>query len=230
MSETRVTSDRRIATLRTRWWHPDYAVLHPLLRELESALRTYAAGTLLDLGCGNAPYQPWYRDPVTQIVRADHPPVSRATDVGCSAEALPFRDASFDTILCTQVLEHVPRPWIVASEIARTLRPGGYLILSCPQYWPEHEKPHDFFRYTRFGLQALFPVSQWTWAHHATQGGSFAVISCALWQALHADRRWKRALIFFANPFLLTLDRLFGGSEDTTNHLVVLRRKNEPSA
>lgn len=69
---------------------------------------------------------------------------------------LPFKDNSFDAALCTQVLEHVPEPQIVIHELARVLSPGGQLYLSAPQSWCQHQKPHDFFRYTSFGLRYLF--------------------------------------------------------------------------
>lgn len=230
MKQSRPSSDHRLKVLRTRWWHSDYASIRPLWDELQAAL-TRARGRLLDLGCGNAPYRPWYESHVNEVVCADHPPVSESTNVGCAADALPFVDSTFDTVLCTQVLEHVARPWVVASEIHRVLRPGGILILSCPQYWPDHETPYDFFRFTEFGLKSLFPSDHWRWIHHSRQGRSFAVIGCSLWLTLDATARWKRAIIFLVNPFLLLLDRLFGNAADTTNHLIVVEKQdpNPPS-
>lgn len=69
---------------------------------------------------------------------------------------LPFKESSFDAVLCTQVLEHVPEPQQVIDEIARVLKPGGRLFLSAPQSWCQHQKPYDYFRYTSFGLAHLF--------------------------------------------------------------------------
>jgi SAM-dependent methyltransferase len=69
---------------------------------------------------------------------------------------LPFEVASFDTVVCTEVLEHVPEPAQVVREIARVLKPNGYVILTTPLYYPIHEEPYDFFRFTPFGLRHPF--------------------------------------------------------------------------
>jgi SAM-dependent methyltransferase len=70
--------------------------------------------------------------------------------------ALPFRGATFDTIVCTQVLEHVSAPWMVASEIFRTLVPGGHLIVTAPFSYFLHDEPYDYYRYTAYGVKSLF--------------------------------------------------------------------------
>lgn len=219
----------RLSELRNRWWFPDHLVVAPLWEALRGCAH-YAHGDLLDLGCGNAPYRAWFAPHVRRYITADHPPVAAAVQVACSSERLPFRSACFDTILCTQVLEHVPHPWQAAVEIARVLRAGGVLILSCPQYWPLHEVPHDYFRYTVYGLKSLFPPAQWEWLEHHQQGRTWAVIGCALWQSFATFGRGKRLLALVLNPLFLLLDRLWKQSPDTTNHLVVLRRRADPPA
>jgi ubiquinone/menaquinone biosynthesis C-methylase UbiE len=66
-----------------------------------------------------------------------------------------IEDGSFDSVVCTQVLEHVSDPRKVLDEIFRVLRPGGKALLSVPQCNELHEEPADFYRYTRFGIRAL---------------------------------------------------------------------------
>jgi SAM-dependent methyltransferase len=78
-----------------------------------------------------------------------------AVDVYSIAHALPFGDNEFDIVLCTEMLEHVPDPQAVLSEIQRVLRPGGRLIMTTPFLVPLHEEPYDFFRYTSHGLRHL---------------------------------------------------------------------------
>jgi hypothetical protein len=99
------------------------------------------------------------------------------------------------------------------------------LILSCPQYWPLHELPHDYFRFTPFGLRVLFPDDAWEWTEHHQQGSTWAVIACALWQSFRPFRRYHRAASLLLNPFFLLLDRWWSNRADTTNHLIVLRRR-----
>jgi len=60
--------------------------------------------------------------------------------------AIPFKDNVFDTVICTQVIEHVPRPWLVVHEIYRVLKEGGHLLLSTPFLYPYHLEPRDYFR------------------------------------------------------------------------------------
>ncbi len=70
-------------------------------------------------------------------------------------EQLPLAAGSFDAALNIVVLEHVRRPGKVLEELARVLRPGARLLLVAPQEWEVHQAPHDYFRYTRYGLEHL---------------------------------------------------------------------------
>jgi len=135
------------------FFYPDWLVLHELSRDVARALATHARGRLLDVGCGERPYQ-GLPSAVTQWVGFDDA-TNAGADVHGDADALPFADASFDTVLCTQVIEHVREPAAVIAECARVLRPQGTLILSAPQYWEVHEEPHDYFRFTPAGLRTL---------------------------------------------------------------------------
>lgn len=81
----------------------------------------------------------------------------RATvDLFCDGHDLPFRDAGFDAVLTTAVLEHVLDPERVAAEIARVTRPGGYLYSELPFMQQVHEGAYDFTRYTLSGHRRLF--------------------------------------------------------------------------
>ncbi len=221
-----VNPSLRLSELRNRWWFPDHLHIAPLWKDLLQVSH-YARGYFLDLGCGNTPYRKWFTSRVQKYVAVDHPPHSPAAEVGCSAEHLPFRDACFDTVFCTQVLEHVPRPWVAAAEITRILKPDGILILSCPQYWRLHEIPRDYFRFTPYGLHVLFPESHWQWLEHRQQGSTWAVIACALWSSFDSFGRGKRLISFFLNPVFMALDRLWSNTNDTTNHLIVIARKSK---
>ena len=64
-------------------------------------------------------------------------------------------EASFEAVVCTEVLEHVLRPGKVLEEFVRVLAPGGRLCLTVPFAWPLHEEPFDFYRYTKYSLSDL---------------------------------------------------------------------------
>ena len=89
------------------------------------------------------------------VVSADIDP-ARNPDVVDDITRSAFPDGHFDAILIIEVLEHVTDPRRAAAEIQRLLKPGGSLVLSTPFIFPLHDRPHDFFRYTKYGLSHLF--------------------------------------------------------------------------
>lgn len=81
----------------------------------------------------------------------------RNPDIVCDITDMKnFKDNSVDVIFCLEVLEHVSNPFLAISEMRRVLKKDGILIGSTPFIFPMHDKPYDFFRYTKFGLKKLF--------------------------------------------------------------------------
>jgi SAM-dependent methyltransferase len=125
----------------------------------DTALREHCRGDLLDLGCGRAPLYILYRDLAASITCVDwgsspHD-VCHADELCDLNEPIPLPDASFDTIIFSDVLEHLYQPHQVIKGIRRLLRPGGKLLMNVPfMYWL-HEQPYDYFRYTQFALQKM---------------------------------------------------------------------------
>jgi SAM-dependent methyltransferase len=72
---------------------------------------------------------------------------------------LPFPSSSFDTVLMTDVLEHLPDPVSAINQVARVLRPGGKLILGVPFFYWLHERPHDYYRYTEYALRRFCDIA-----------------------------------------------------------------------
>jgi SAM-dependent methyltransferase len=144
---------RKKATTPFLW--PDWIIQREIAQHVRAALAEVGRGRILDVGCGEKPFQAYGPSLVSAWVGFDVPESSTA-DVRGYAESLPFDTASFDTVVCTEVLEHVAEPARVVREIARVLKPDGYVILTTPLYFPIHEEPYDFFRFTPFGLRHLF--------------------------------------------------------------------------
>ena len=121
------------------------------------ALSEHARGDLLDVGCGHVPLFGCYRTLVKTALCIDWPNTQHTSphvDVYADLSVkLPLRDQQFDTIVATDVLEHLPYPDVLWGEMSRVLRPGGRLIVGVPfMYWL-HERPHDHHRYTEFRLR-----------------------------------------------------------------------------
>lgn len=115
----------------------------------------------LDVGAASRRYRNFFPNTIAgdiayDYVISDDVTVRYATiDVQYDAHHMPFSDACVSTVLCTEVLEHCVNPQQVIKELHRVLRPGGKLILTTRYAFPLHEVPHDYFRFTRYGLELL---------------------------------------------------------------------------
>jgi SAM-dependent methyltransferase len=120
----------------------------------------HAHGRVLDVGCGDKRFVPYCTESATQYIGLDYPTTffgkPENVNVFGTALSLPFADASFDTVISFEVLEHVTNPQQMVAEIQRVLKPGGRVILTTPFLWGEHCQPHDYFRFTLYGLKRLF--------------------------------------------------------------------------
>lgn len=147
------TAPKRRTNPRSSIFAPEWIGGNQFASNVEQCLERYASGTLLDVGCGEKPFRNSARNVATWI-GLDVPNNPSADVHGC-ADNIPLGDESVDTVLNTQVLEHVPDPSAALREFHRVLRTGGCLILSAPQYYEMHEVPHDYYRFTEFGLRHL---------------------------------------------------------------------------
>lgn len=112
-------------------------------------------------------------------------------DVVADLTRLPFAADSFDAGLSVVTLEHVRDPRLVLGEMARVLRPGGRVLLVVPQEWEIHQAPHDYFRYTRYGLEHLLAGAGFEAERLDPVGGFFQLLA----------RRMLNALQFFPGVF-----------------------------
>jgi len=177
-------------------------------------------GRVLDLGCGNQPYRP-YLTRVRQYVGLDYPPTQASLAVRTqpqvygNARDLPFADASFDGVLCSQVLEHLDRPEDAIGELQRVLKPGGTGLISVPFFYNLHMEPHDHFRFTPYGIRGMLERNGLLVQEIRGQGG----IGTLLVQMLHnwlfsglgrfaRRHRTLGLLLLLASPFFLFLSAL----------------------
>lgn len=205
-----------------------------LHRRVRAAIEEHAAGDCLDCGSGRSPYRELLAARASAVTSLDVEDRSGGVDLLADVQEMPeVADAAFDTILCTQVLEHVPRPWSAVAELARVLRPGGLLLLSVPHLSAVHEAPHDYYRYTRWGLEALCARAGLEVVGIEATGGLVSFLghgaSVALMSTLGAlpGLGWA---VWALNYLLLVrlaepLDRLLGlASVYPCDHLLVARR------
>lgn len=113
--------------------------------------RHATTGRTLDIGSAHGPYAKHFPNRVSTDI-AEGPGVDVVAD---AHDLSPFPDASFDCVLATEVLEHLHTPERAIREMYRVLAPGGSLVLTTRFIFPLHDVPHDYWRFTSYGLRHL---------------------------------------------------------------------------
>ena len=126
----------------------------------------FVRGRLLDLGCGTVPLYETYKNYCTDVTCVDWsntPHKNDHVDVYCDlTEPLPFENESFDSIILSDVLEHIPAPEVLLCEMFRVLSRGGVALINVPFYYWLHESPYDYYRYTEFALNRFASLTGFT--------------------------------------------------------------------
>ncbi len=206
---------------------------------LISAITYYARGRLLDIGCGNKPYQDVIAPHISEYIGCDIVQSSKnCVDILSAANVIPLNGETFDTIISTQTIEHVEDHQGLVTEAYRLLKPEGHFILSGPMYWPLHEEPYDFFRFTKHGFRYILEKAGFEIVSIEANGGKWAVAGQAFLHALHPQIYYIKGLkgkiarvllrciggIKGINRFFLYLDSKGTDHTNTMNYVVVARK------
>lgn len=156
---------------------------------------------------------------------------NRTPDVIGDLCQLPIATESLDAVVALEVLEHVMNPIDACREIVRVLKPGGYLVLSTPFMFPIHDKPHDYFRFTKFGLIHLFGSAvdlhiqeKAGWAHTCLTLESRPIRDAKGWLAVIG---FLYSLTILARlPFCPILEKIIRFDELTLGYFVSGRKKS----
>jgi len=228
----------RLSNWKIKSKDPHYIHLYFLIKDIKEAIDKYANGYILDLGCGNKPYEELYNPVTTKQIGCDAIQSDKnKVDVVCLATELTFEDNTFDSILSNQVLEHVYDHRTMMKEAFRVLKPGGTIILTVPFAWELHEEPYDFFRFTKHALKNLFEDVGFEVDHIKPNGGKWAAIYQLRTSMLYHSFRKKKwytkikkflfmelRLTQLRNLFAIWLDTNFKDEIFTLNYLVVARK------
>ncbi len=203
-----------------------YGDMAPLIAE-------HARGRTLDVGAGRLAWRNLLMQHVASYFSGDvtkeHADLDVVLDV---THGLPFADETFDTLFCCSVLEHAPEPWGALSEMYRVLVPGGIAIVSLPFLLHLHDEPHDYYRFTRYGIEHLAERAGFQVAEMVVNGGLFhlilnlpSVVLSTIWETVKL-----RALIRPTTLFWLAvarrLDPMFNLKELFASNYIVVLRKN----
>ena len=200
-------------------------------------IKKYCSGNSLDAGCGDMPYKSYIINLVTNYDTIDFEEhVPGITYIGDLQDMYMIKDDTYDTILCFEVLEHLPNPFKAVREIRRIIKNNGMLILSVPHLSRLHDVPHDYFRYTKFGLKALLEENGFEIVEIKTRGGIFSFLGhqfsnifCSLFWHIPIIKN----IVFFINKLLSVrlsyfLDKIFDKNKIfALGYTVVARQRNK---
>jgi SAM-dependent methyltransferase len=201
-----------------RYTEPAYRLPKPLRRhilhfevEIEDAVAAFAgelaAGArVLDAGAGEGQYAGHFArqkycgvDLAVGDAGWDYSKLHAVADLG----ALPFGDGVFDAVLHIVTIEHLREPGRALAEMARTLKAGGRLLVAAPHEWEVHQAPHDYFRYTRYGLEYLLDGAGLEAIEIRPAGGYFRLLARRLLNGLQFFTGGIRWLGFIPAAILL---------------------------
>jgi SAM-dependent methyltransferase len=136
------------------------------------------SGRVLDMGGKKEKRRGSFCPPLDKVASWEYVNTDPATspDHLCSAESVPVRDASYDWVVMTEVLEHVAEPAAVLKECFRLLKPSGTLVASMPFLYPVHADPHDFQRWTPVKIRREFEKAGFQVQEISPRGGIVAVM------------------------------------------------------
>jgi SAM-dependent methyltransferase len=195
----------------------NWSVRAPMSRWLEAEGQMSAGKRVLDVGCGIKPYLPYFAGAAEYIGVdvADNP----SADLQGSAEALPVGDASFDLVLCLQVLEHVEDPSQVIRELHRVTRPGGRVLAATHGTQVYHPLPEDHWRWTHTGLERLFNGNgEWRSVTVIPGAGTCACLGMLL--ATYIDLIAQRLHIVWAGRLLNAVVNRVAGAIDARSRML----------
>ena len=201
--------------------NPFWPMRSALLRSIDREVADIP-GVILDVGCGAKPYKGKFLLSSAyigiEIPISGHDHASSEIDVLFDGVKLPFPQDAFDCVCAFEVFEHVFDLDSLLIEIQRVLKPGGFVVISIPFLWPEHEPPYDYARYTSWGITSILESHSFIIKSISKTSGGILAMGQLLSQSIYMATRFRSVfvrysaqlmLIFPINSTFLLLDKIF---------------------
>jgi SAM-dependent methyltransferase len=216
----------RLVSYKMKPYATNYLEHKFIIDGLNDAIYKYAKGKLIDIGCGNKPYAEMLLPHITEYIGCDIIQSSNnCVDVLCEATKIPLPNDSFDTAFSTQTIEHVGDFQDMVNEAFRLLKPGWHFIVSGPMYWPLHEEPYDFHRFTKHGFAHTLQKAGFEVVEIIPNGGKWALLGQVLIQTLPVWLTFPKVLKLAHNKLFVWLDQKYFDPINTMNYVAIGRKK-----
>jgi SAM-dependent methyltransferase len=206
------------------------------------AAQKYARGNMIDVGCGSKPYQPIFHPYVDSYFGIDYPPTA-TVNYGEKTKADLFVDCtdtkldanSYDTMLSTQVIEHIYDTKKYIAECYRILKKDGIGIFTIPFLWQCHAEPFDYFRFTKYAIERQFREQGFEILELRPLEGAYAAIAQTKIVSLYSMNSNllfiklinKFKLLIYApilNYMALLMDKHFYNDKLCLNYLLIVKK------
>ncbi|MDP1677929.1 MAG: class I SAM-dependent methyltransferase [Bacteroidota bacterium] len=194
------------------------------------------SGKLLDIGCGTKPYEPYLsvQQYIGVEIDTERSRTTSRADFFYDGKQIPFGDGEFDSVLTNEVFEHVFNPSEFLTEVNRVLKINGKFLLTVPFVWDEHEQPHDYARYTSFGLKHILQQHGFEVVRHTKSVMNarviFQLINEYIYKKTYVNNTMLRQLLntLLISPFTLLgiiISAILPSNEDLYLDNIILVRK-----
>jgi len=194
----------------------------------------YLEGNVLEIGAGGDYLKDYLKSTYEEWISLDYDLRSNSIDLRGDGQQLPIKSKIFDTIISIDVLEHVPNPEKFVSEMFRVIKPGGMVILSTPFFFYLHEEPYDFFRFSKYGLIAIFERNGFKIVDVMPTAGVIAIIGLLISVLITKTFRFSQVLLktlleinrFVQMKLFLPLDnRIDKNKRFAQGHFIVAKKE-----
>lgn len=204
---------------------------------LKKVLPKFCKGKVVDVGSGRGKYKDLITKYCSSFTAVDNMSSdfqfgqgSSSPDVISDVASMPFQDGNFDTVICTEVLEHVEDPFKLMKEISRILKPGGYAIFSSAWAAPYHKEPKDYWRFSLDGYEVLCRNSGLEIKEVHKQGGFFSLLLYFINRSVDLNTKKLKKVKAFLGRINIIFEKIaekmdkFHKTDDAIGHLIVARK------
>ncbi|MFA6254822.1 MAG: methyltransferase domain-containing protein [Patescibacteria group bacterium] len=187
--------------------------------------RQYLGGKVLNFGLGTFKYKNVILEKADSCVNFNSVSGDGADSVG-DFYNLPFENNEFDVAISTDTLEHLTEPALAVGEIRRVLKVDGICLITVPFLISYHQKPDDFFRFTKSGIRYLLEKNNFQIIELGTYGRIFSTLTESVQMAYFPNKKFRgqESIIKYAQKFAFFLDKFVKNDKIYSNVYVIAKK------